>query len=197
MSAPVSSLARASNKRLYRESRYGTIERAWHLLDAMPETAKYSRRGWLRQHVDFLKQATGDLYIGEFDDGQPKTVKSVRTHVSLAPSKVNGGYLTRILTLNPKTFTSAMKCVDVYLSRHVMERVFQRLRIDGSQMHLAVDEIRPVIMDALKTVRPEGDFSIKSAHGLFIGTTEVHDDGGVSVALVTFVDDDKLRPEQM
>lgn len=42
-----------------------------------------------------------------------------------------------------------------------------------------------------------GDFSIKTEHGLLLGTSEKNEGDNITAAITTFVNNTRLRPDQM
>jgi len=194
-SNPTPKLARGLNKRLVRELSTAVKLR---VDEAVQKTLQRnrdhkSRKGWYRQVVSELCGFVGDSYVGTA--ALPTKAKHPACLVLYLDTCEFEGRLQLVcFQIDSKSFTVEPKVVGLYVTRHALERVFQRLGLNSSQE--AMQEVLPAIEELL--LNPLlGDFSVKSEHGLFLGTSEKNEVGNISAVITTFVDNTRLRPDQL
>lgn len=194
MSNPTPTLARGMNKRLARELSEGARSRVDAAIQkAMQRSSNHkSRKGWYRQVVSELCGFVQESYIGTA--ALPTKSKHPACLVLYLDACEFEGRLQLVcFHIDSKSFTIDPKVVGVYVAKHALERVFQRLRPSSSQE--AMPEVLPAVQELL--LNPVlGEFSIKTEHGLFLGASEENEDGNISSVITTFVDDARLRPDQ-
>jgi len=192
---PTPKLARGLNKRLVRElSTAARLRVDEAIQNTIQRTRKQkSRKAWYRQVVSELSGFVQDSYVGTA--ALPASAKHPACLVLYLDScEFEGRLQLACFQIDSRTFTIEPKVVGLYVARHALERVFQRLALDSPQA--AMQELVPAIEELL--LNPVlGDFSINSEHGLFLGTSEKNADGNITAVITTFVDRDRLRPEQL
>jgi len=195
MSNPTPKLARGLNKRLTRELSAGVRSRVDEAIQkAMQRNSDHkSRKGWYRKVVSELCGFVEESYVGTA--ALPaKTKHPACLVLYLDACEFEGRLQLACFQIDSKNFTVDPKVVGLYVAKHALERVFQRLRLNSPQE--AMQEVLPAIEELL--LKPVlGDFSIKTEHGLFLCTSKENEKGNISVVITTFVDDAKLRSEQL
>jgi hypothetical protein len=195
MNNPTPKLARGLNKRLARELPAGVRSRVDEAIQkTMQRNSDHkSRKGWYRQVVSELCGFVEESYVGTA--ALPTKAKHPACLVLyLDTCEFEGRLQLLCFQIDSRNFTVEPKVVGLYVARHALERVFQRLGLDDPQE--AMQEVLPAIEELL--LEPVlGNFSIKSEHGLFLGTSEKNEDGNITAVITTFVDDTRLRPDQL
>ncbi|HHH42506.1 MAG TPA: hypothetical protein ENK49_00060 [Gammaproteobacteria bacterium] len=194
-SNPTPKLARGLNKRLVRELSTAVKSRVDEAIRKTMQRNREqkSRKGWYRQVVSELCGFVGDSYVGTA--ALPTRPKHPACLVLYLDScEVEGRLQLVCFQIDSKTFTVEPKVVGLYVARHALERVFQRLGLSRSEE--AMQEIIPAIEELL--LNPVlGEIRIKSRHGLFLGNSEKNEAGNITAVITTFVDDSRLRPDQL
>ncbi|MFQ5644984.1 MAG: hypothetical protein ACE5FQ_15000 [Thiogranum sp.] len=194
MNNPTPALARGLNKRLVRELSDGARSRVDAAIQkAMQQGSTHrSRKRWYNHVVSELCGFVRESYVGTAVlSTKPKYPACLVLYLDTC--EFEGRLQLVCFQIDSKKFTIDPKVVGVYVARHALERVFQRLRLNSPQE--AMPEILPAIQELL--LNPVlGEFSINAEHGLFLGTSEENEDGNISAVISTFVDNAKLRPEQ-
>jgi len=194
MSNPPPTLARGMNKRLARELPEGVRAR---VDAAIQKTLQHgsnhkSRKGWYRQVVSELCEFVQESYVGTAEL-PTKSKHPACLVLYLDTCEFEGRLQLVCFQIDSKNFTVNPRVVGLYVARHALERVFQRLRLESPQQ--AMPEVLPAVQEVL--LNPVlGESSVRSEHGLFLVTSEETGDGNISAVITTFVDDAKLRPEQ-
>jgi len=174
-SSSVSTLARGVARQIHRESQ-------WR--DPVVVKIFSSRTKWIKYHTEALIRRAGLGYVCTHSDGRYVFILSIEPR--------SGGRLSLEATV-----LDTRKCdifdsgyVPLIISRHALERMSMRLHIHTLKEY--VEELRPVAERFTDMKIPYGQFALPSEHGLFLGYKENN-----TCTLTTFVDDAKLRPEQM
>lgn len=195
MNNPTPTLARGLNKRLARELSAGARSRVEEAIQQTMQrgSGQKSRRGWYRQVVSEMCAFVEDSYVGTAEL-PAKTKHPACLVLYLDACEVEGRLQLVCFHIDSKHFTITPKVVGLYVAKHALERVFQRLKLNNPQ------EAMQVVLPAIEELLLEpvlGEFSIKTEHGLFLGSSEENVDGNISAVITTFVDNEKLRPEQL
>jgi hypothetical protein len=195
MSNPTPTLARGMNKRLVRELSEGVRSRVDVAIQKALRDSddQKSRKRWYRKVVSELCDFVQESYLGTA--ALPTKSKHAACLVLyLDECEVEGRLQVVCFKVDSKRFTVDPKVVGLYVAKHALERVFQRLRLNSPQE--AIREILPAVQYLL--LNPVlGEFSIKTENGLFLGQSEENEDGNISAVIMTFVDKAKLRPDQL
>lgn len=195
MNSPIPTLARGMAKRMYRELDE-TIYLDW------PPTRKHSRRGWFKYNRAMALKRIGPVLLFE-DTSYPYS-----EIFYYAPTHTKGWMQLKSFKFDAKRGHAGQTITHIFIVKHCIERVFQRLGATQEQsMAEFKTAIRSVWMPSKQHVPlgeddevelgldtdDEGNFGIRTAGGMFFG----HYDSYLRRSLIkTFVDEDKLRPDQ-
>lgn len=191
---PPPALARGLNRRLAREIKTETQDR----VDEAIKTARHSgdninsRKAWYRRVVMELESFVQSSYVGTATlESKPKQPACLVLYLDTCDFE--GRLQLVAFHVDARTFTIEPKVVGLYVSRHALERIFQRLKLNTPSD--AMREVLPVVKELM--INPVlGEFTIRSDHGLFTGNSTADDSGQISAVITTFIDNEKLRPDQ-
>ena len=187
---PPPTLARAQRRRLIRDLNTELYKSA-AALHASGSRNPRSRKQWITYGLSAtLKLAPYVLNVKTWGT----TKKPVVGVLTLAPAKHPGRLQLFYTVLDSRHFSVTTDAVSCEVSRHCIERCFQRCGLQTSEEALA--EVADAVAQVLKLEGVVGQIGMNTKTGRFLGTRTLVEDGKAEVIIQTYVDNAKLRPEQ-
>lgn len=186
------SLARGLAKRLGRDIQYLWKYNRSH---TTKPTFTQSRKKNYQLNIKYLKKLFDGLIIDitEYDFAKTKDRKCVFTVIGPKEGSDDFTFVVLIIPYRDPRHVDGHQA-NINISKHCLERLYQRYA--GTENTLVVEQLKSILDIASGVDAIPRYYEIGTGAGMCIAATDKKSDGQMEMTLITWVDKEKLAPEQ-